>query len=107
MFDDGLESEFSQKKAKPAKVWSHVDREWIVPGEEKKKEKKVEKLENEDIVDEMLQSNMFGSDKISLKTIDDFLEKNRLDFNFNGQSLDNYFENLDKSMGDPRQAANQ
>ena len=57
------------------------------------------------MVDDLLDANMFGTNKISLKTIDEFLAKNRLDFNFNGQSMDNYFDNL-AAEGDPRQAAN-
>jgi hypothetical protein len=92
-FSEGLETELSPEK-KHKKVYSKIDRAWVEP--------ETNVLPNEQELDDMLESNMFGSDKISLKTIDEFLAKNRLDFNFNGENLENYFENLD-----PKQASNQ
>ena len=35
------------------------------------------------MVDDLLESNMFGKDKISLKDIDDFISQHKLNFNLN------------------------
>ena len=50
-------------------------------------------------MDDLLSANLFSSNKISLRDIDDFLNQNRLNFNVNGVSLDDYCKELDQ-LGD-------